>query len=406
MTTQVLLKDHIDTLKGFAFKSLWYTTEGSPIVRVSDFTQDSVDTSNLVRISDVTAANYRRYALRRGDVVIQTVGSWPSNPASVVGKVIRIPSSVDGALLNQNAVKIIPRETIDQGFLYYLLRNPSFSRYIVGCAQGAASQASITLDAIREYRFHLPPRAAQRDIANMLRRYDDLIENNSRRIEILEEMARSLYREWFVEFRFPGHEGVRMVESAVGPIPEGWECLPLGQVADVKWGDTSTTKASYVDEGFDAFSASGLDGKLDHFDFDRTGIVLSAIGAQCGRTWIATGKWSCIKNTMRFWSTSERVSTEYLYFATGNPQFWPRRGAAQPFISQQDAQRQMILIPDASTLDLFNSFAITQVQEVASLERRNANLRQTRDLLLPRLVSGEIDVAGVVEVAGGVGMGG
>src|SRR5215472_7808938 len=217
------LGEVVQTQKGYAFKSAWYTDTGRPIVKVSDFTDDSIDCSNLVSIPEEIASGYLKYELGVGDVVVQTVGSWPSNPASVVGKCIRIPDTAAGALLNQNAVKLSPSKCIDPRFLYYLLRNQDFKTYIIGTAQGAASQAAITLESIRAYEFDLPPLRTQRQIAGILSAYDDLIENNQRRIKILEEMARSLYREWFVNFRFPGHEKVPLVDSPLGPIPKGWE---------------------------------------------------------------------------------------------------------------------------------------------------------------------------------------
>src|SRR3990172_8014376 len=199
---------HIQTQKGYAFKSEWYNNSGTPIVKVSDFTDDSIDSSNLTCIPNEIATNYLKYQLNNGDVVIQTVGSWPSNPKSVVGKVIRIPSNASGALLNQNAVKIIPDKTLDKSYLFYLLKSNLFKEYIIGCAQGAASQASITLEDIRKFSFKLLPFPTQRIIAAILSTYDDLIENNTRRIKILEEMAQAIYKEWFVNFRFPGHEKV------------------------------------------------------------------------------------------------------------------------------------------------------------------------------------------------------
>ena len=123
----------------------------------------------------------------------------------------------------------------------------------------------------------------------------------------------------------------------------------LGEIADLNWGDTNTTKASYTPNGFLAFSATGPDGFLPYHDFDRIGVVLSAIGANCGQTWLARGKWSCIKNTIRFWSKSAEADTEFLYWYTRNPDFWPRRGSAQPFISQGDARSLFIDLPDPST---------------------------------------------------------
>jgi type I restriction enzyme S subunit len=190
-----------------------------------------------------------------------------------------------------------------------------------------------------------------------------------------------------------------MVPSPIGPIPQGWEVKRLKDVADIRWGDTSKTKASYVEDGYDAYSASGLDGKMDHYDFDRKGVVLSAIGANCGKTWFASGRWSCIKNTIRFWSTSESISTEFLFVATLREDFWPRRGAAQPFISQGDAEQTQLVCPDKAIMVTFTAFADAALQQISALTRVNANLRRTRDLLLPRLLSGQIDLKSMDAVA-------
>lgn len=127
-------------------------------------------------------------------------------------------------------------------------------------------------------------------------------------------------------------------------MPE-FRTVKLGDVTDLTWGDTNTTKASFVPEGFVAYSAKGADGFLPYADYDRTGIVISAIGSDCGKTWLARGKWSCIKNTMRFFATDPDVDTEYLYWATKRPDFWPKRGSGQPFISQGDARSCEVTLP-------------------------------------------------------------
>ena len=127
--------------------------------------------------------------------------------------------------------------------------------------------------------------------------------------------------------------------------PVNWSHARLGSIADVSWGDTSTTKSSYVSSGFPAYSAKGADGLLPYADYHRTGVVLSAIGSDCGRTWLAKGAWSCIKNTIRFWSTDPDVHTEFLFWATRDPALWPKRGSAQPFVSQGDARTLQISYP-------------------------------------------------------------
>ena len=125
--------------------------------------------------------------------------------------------------------------------------------------------------------------------------------------------------------------------------------VQVQEVLDVQWGDTKTTKSSYVDDGYLAYSATGPDGFLSKFDYDCDGVVLSAIGANCGSTFFATNKWSCIKNTIRILPRSSDIDLKYFYFMTKSPNFWPLRGSAQPFISQTDIREMVITIPDLAT---------------------------------------------------------
>lgn len=390
---QVKLKEMAEFTNGGAWSQSEYSETGVPVVRVSDVHEGTVDLSNCKYLSPTSAEQFKKHLLSTGDLIICTVGSHPSQPGSVVGRPGIVPKHADGTLLNQNAVRIRPIcAEIDKRWLGYIGQSEFFRNYIISCARGSANQVRMAIGLLMELPVSAPPLETQRKIASILSAYDDLIENNTRRIKILEEMARMIYREWFVNFRFPGHEQVKMIDSLLGMIPEGWEVKALGEIADVQWGDTSTTKASYVDEGYKAFSASGADGKLDHFDFDREGIVLSAIGANCGLTWYTRGKWSCIKNTIRFWAKKNSVSTEYLYFATHGIDFWPKRGAAQPFISQGDAKNIQMICSNETLVKKFTQVASDLLAQMEVFEKKNQNLRQTRDLLLPKLISGEVDV--------------
>lgn len=126
---------------------------------------------------------------------------------------------------------------------------------------------------------------------------------------------------------------------------DNWKKVALGDVAELSWGNTKTTKASYSPDGWVAYSASGPDGHLPYFEHDRPGVVISAIGALCGKTWLATGHWSCIKNTMWMRGDGATADTSFLFHATRRPDFWPRRGAAQPFISLGDARAATVNLP-------------------------------------------------------------
>lgn len=128
-----------------------------------------------------------------------------------------------------------------------------------------------------------------------------------------------------------------------------WLEVAVGKVAVMSWGDTATTKASYSSDGYRAYSASGPDGFLPYFDHDQDAVVISAIGARCGRSWYASGEWSCIKNTMWMRARPEIADTRFLFYATGSAGFWPRRGAAQPFISLGDAREVTIVAPSRGT---------------------------------------------------------
>lgn len=183
-----------------------------------------------------------------------------------------------------------------------------------------------------------------------------------------------------------------MVESELGMIPKGWRVVRLGEISDLSWGDTTTTKDSYTTEGYLAYSASGPDGFLPYSDFLRDGIVVSAIGAYSGKTWFAQGNWSCIKNTIRFWSTNDDISNEYLFLYTSSKAFWPLRGSAQPFISQTDAREKKIIYPGDHLAMYFGKI----IHPLLELIRRNddeaSTLSQIRDLLLPKLMNGKIEI--------------
>lgn len=175
--------------KGFPFKSAWYQDEGHIVVRVSDTTDDSINVNSCNKISEELAAEYSSYALKENDLVIATVGSWPPNYSSVVGKVIRVPTTAEGGLLNQNAVKLTvsTEYSFHQGFLHFNLKSPRFMSYIINRAQGSANQASITLKSI----FDFPMLIANDDV---MRYFSDQAKFNFDKQNLNDEEIQSLTR--------------------------------------------------------------------------------------------------------------------------------------------------------------------------------------------------------------------
>ena len=418
---QTRLGDLVATQKGYAFKSGWYCDAGRPIVKVSNFTNNSVDPGELVCIPESISAEYLRYELQTGDVVVQTVGSWPNNPASVVGKCVRIPSDVAGALLNQNAVKLSPKGCLHQTFLFYLLRNEDFKAYIIGTAQGAASQAAITLDAIRGYKFDLPPFPIQHRIAGILSAYDKLIKNSQRRIKILETMSSALYREWFIHFRFPGHNSVPLITSPLGEIPYGWEVTTLGEhLSALETGKRPKGGVRDVEDGIPSIGAENINGIGQHnflvekfiprrfFKDMRKGVVLDrdvAIykdGAYIGKSSYFRDGFphvECCVNEHVFLlrSSGDRLRQNALYLwlqdsATVQTIRSKNANAAQPGINQQTIKGLVMVLPDSTTAANFDRLVEPLFAEVINLAKKIKSLSRARDLLLPRLLTGQIDV--------------
>ena len=146
-----IIANEIDYKKGFAFKSDNYVENGVGIVRVSNFTYNSIDVSDCNYISKLYAHNYEQYNLETNDIIISTVGSWPNNPDSIVGKVVNVPISANNYLLNQNTVRLRMKNFQLQKYLYFHIKNKKYSDYILSGAQGSANQASVTLEHLFSY---------------------------------------------------------------------------------------------------------------------------------------------------------------------------------------------------------------------------------------------------------------
>jgi type I restriction enzyme S subunit len=159
-------------------------------------------------------------------------------------------------------------------------------------------------------------------------------------------------------------------QSEAGEIPSDWHVRELRDIAIANWGNTSITKASYREAGYRAYSASGPDGFVSWFEQDSPAVVLSAIGAQCGRTWLAGDKWTPIKNTIWFRANGDDSDTAYLYRITGTPDFWPRRGQAQPFIALGDVRAARIPVPPTKAEQTAIAEALSDVDSlIEALER-------------------------------------
>lgn len=411
---QTTVGEIITTKKGFAFKSAKYVKKGVPIVRVSDYTLDSISDEDLKYYPLEEKQNYHDFELHKNDVIVQTVGSWQNNPASVVGKVVRVPYNLDGALLNQNAVRLTPVDDVDNNYLFYRLRSDEFKGHVLGEARGAANQASITLETIKTFTFSIPDYDTQKRIGEILSAYDDLIENNQKQIKLLEEAAQRLYKEWFVNFHFPGYEDVKVVDG----VPEGWEFQPLSEVFDYIRGKSYTSK-ELVDKGgsvmvnlknikafggykrnaekrfigkykeTQSLSAGDIIMGVTDMTQERRLVGHVAIVPELGEK--ATFSMDLIK------LIPKSVSRSYLYgtmlFGGYSKKISPLANGVNVLHLKPDVMMNMkMLIPASDVMEQYEEVFEPYRKKIEFLQKQCDVAAEARDRLLSKLMSGEIEV--------------
>ena len=283
-------------------------------------------------------------------------------------------------------------DVADDTFLLACLNNADIKPFVTGAAQPKLSQANL-----RQIEIPLPPLPVQRRIAGILSAYDDLIENNQRRIKILEEMARSLYREWFVNFRFPGHEKVPLVDSPLGSIPKRWEVKTLDQIAenfDRLRKPLSKMQRAEIQGVYPYYGAAKVFDYINDFIFDGEYLLMAEDGS------VVTIERAPVLQLVneKFWPNNHThilrgkppFATHFLYLGLSEVDISPYiTGAAQPKITQENMNR-IPFFCGPETLHLqFNRLVAPMISQSQVLQRRTQNLRRTRDLLLPRLLSGQ-----------------
>lgn len=275
---------------------------------------------------------------------------------------------------------------ISTEYLLYLLRTPEFRERLKGLSSGAAI-VNISQAALAGLCVPLPSLRDQEAISAVLSSYDDLIENNSRRIQLLEESTRQLYRAWFVRLRFPGHEHTKVING----VPSGWQ-------------RTILENALVLQRGFDLPIHEREDGEIPVYG--STGIVGSHSKAMVDGPGVVTGRSGTLGDVhlilVDFWPLNtalwirdfKKVSAYYaahLLREMDLKQY--NAGASVPTLDRKAVHRINVLIPPPRLMDAFDGFAKPAFQQVAILDAQNQKLRAARDLLLPRLMSGDYHLA-------------
>lgn len=404
------LEEIAEFQKGFAFKSKDFKDSGVRIVKVSNLTSESIDSSSCVCIDDDLAEKYIQYELIKDDIIITTVGSWPTNPASVVGKVVKVPENMNNSLLNQNAVRIRGNSSVNQRYLYYLLKSNNFRDYIIGTAQGSANQASITQKDIKNFKYDIPTLKEQEAISKILSDIDDKIEINNKINKKLEEMAQAIFKQWFVDFEFPNEDGKpykssggEMVESEFGMIPKCWKSKELKEV--IKFAKGKKPKI-ITDKEFDNselyLTIDVLNRNFIQYAVNdkvvlanKKDILMVMDGGSSGSLYY--GLDGIVGSTLsKLVINDEYINEDILYYFLKLNEFNIKghlTGSAIPHTDKEYVNRLILCIPSDKEILVRAIKILSGIREKVIINNEeNSRLIKLRDTLLPKLMSGEIRV--------------
>ena len=374
----------------------------TPYLRVVDFDDNGLNSAHVKFISNEVHEKIRRYTITDEDIFVSIAGT--------IGRVGIVPALFSGANLTENAAKITDiSESVDAPYLYYFLKGHTGQELLKSKA-GGTSQPKLALYRLAEIEFPKPSFQAQRRIARVLSAYDDLIENNRRRIALLEEAARLLYREWFVHFRFPGHEHVKVTDG----LPEGWDRRYLGDVVTTQYGHTASASGDeegpkFV-RGTDINKRSFIDWSSVPYcpeqglNFDKyalfPGDILVIRMADPGKVALVEEP---VRAVFASYLVRLKVKNEseipptFLFMTLMDERYQGFVSASSGGATRKSASAKLLtdfhfVLPPKNLLQLFLEQVIPLRGMISNLVDQSASSAQARDLLLPRLMNGEIAI--------------
>lgn len=360
----------------------FFVESGVPVIRGNNLTlgmKKFID-NGFVFITDQKAYELRNCRAIPRDIIFTAAGTLGQ-----VGIIPDNPSYPFYIISNKQLRLRCNLELVNPVYVYYWFSAPEIREYVANQNTGS-SIPLITLGTLRSFPIKIPPIPIQNKIAAILSAYDDLIENNTRRIRVLEAMAQAIYREWFVEFRYPGHEGARLTESPLGPIPEGWEVRKFGEVIELAYGK-SLTSENRKEGAYPVFGSAGIVGSHNEYLVNAPGIVVGRKGNVGSVYWTFENFYPI--DTVFY--VKSALPLYYVYFDLQRQNFI-NNDAAVPGLSRNQAYLLPMLIPPHELLEKFQEIIAPLFEHPYILRKKNDNLRQQRDMLLPRLISGELEI--------------
>lgn len=405
---KVKLGKYVEILSGFAFKSKDFLNCGVPVIKIKNITQEGVTLEDVSYISKELADKNEKYHLNYNDILIALTGSHINQMSSVVGRIARVKYHED-SLLNQRVGKVFAKDSklCDIDYVYYFLSQDYIKISLASKAGGAANQANISPNDVKSLTVRWPDIETQHRIADILSAYDDLIENNQKQIKLLEEAAQRLYKEWFVDLRFPGHENTKIVDG----VPEGWSVYPFSSKVDIMSGGTPKTSIpDYYNGKIPFYTPKDSDGAFFAY---KTQINITEGGLKnCNsrlyppKTVIITARGTVGKTTILAvpmamnqscyaLKMKENDAPYYLFFALNNEikalQTMANGGVFNTIIGKTFDSIN-IQIPKDPLIYGFEKTVRPFMEQIKNKLQANSKLVEARDRLLPKLMSGEVKV--------------
>jgi type I restriction enzyme, S subunit len=386
-----------------------FLESGVPFISANNLRGGKIIWENMKFISPQQHQSLKKGHLKTGDVLLVTRGS--------LGTTAYVTKEFEDANINAQLVLLrADGQTIDKRYLYYVVSTDEFFRAVLGHSSGTA-QPQLPIGALKQIPIRLHEFSLQKKIAAILSAYDDVIENNTRRMQILEEMARRIYEEWFVRFRFPGHETIRSVESEFGVVPQGWNVTSLEKECDyIARGVTPqyaigsgrfiinqrANQGGYIERSYLKELSPEL--VVPDKKFARYGdLLVNCLGeGTIGRVVYFTERnplWAVDQHMTICRSERNPEFINYAYFYLSSSEGQKRidsvkTGATNMTMFNISTLRSFSIIkPEFSLLRKFYEASSIFWEQRRILDAKNHNLRRTRDLLIPKLMSGELDVS-------------
>lgn len=375
-----------------------YADEGTPIVMPKDMVDGHIRHTGLIRVPEEHVTRLQRHQVYEGNLMVARKGD--------VRKCVYITQNENGWLTGSDCLKVALNESCCfPKYIYYQLRSPYIGKWLEQISIGA-TMPSINTGLLSSIEIYLPPLDTQRRIADILSTYDDLIENNRKQIKLLEEAAQRLYKEWFVDLRFPGHEHTKIVDG----VPEGWKNDTINSKIELLSGYAFKSAEFYgtgkykivtiknVKDGqFDGNNVShmtDIPSQMPNYCKLSEGDILLSLTGNVGRVCIIHGENYLLNQRV---AKVKSDSPAYTYCLFRSRDMFDEmnnlaNGVAQQNLSPIRVGKIQIFFPTDVLIQKFEAIVQPIISKAILLNKENVIMAQARDRLLPKLMSGEVEV--------------